>query len=116
MRVRLDITQRTPSLADLEGAIRQSNDIQEALWREAMAISAMDQGMVPTGLFIQTLNEMIDDQAKRLAALRNRIPNIVLLTLFGIAAVVCGFAGYTRGFKHRLLAGLDEACVRSIKI
>ena len=101
MRVRLDITQRTPSLADLEGAIRQSNDIQEALWREAMAISAMDQGMVPTGLFIQTLNEMIDDQAKRLAALRNRIPNIVLLTLFGIAAVVCGFAGYARGLESR---------------
>jgi len=116
VRVRLDITQRTPSLADLEAAIKQSNDIQEALWREAMAISAVDQNMVPTGLFIQTLNEMIDDQAKRLAALRNRIPNIVLLTLFGIAAVVCGFAGYTRGFKHRLLAGLDEACVRSIKI
>ena len=101
VRVRLDITQRTPSLADLEGTIRQSNDIQEALWREAMAISAMDQGMVPTGLFIQTLNEMIDDQAKRLAALRNRIPNIVLLTLFGIAAVVCGFAGYARGLESR---------------
>ena len=76
VRVRLDITQRTPSLADLETAIKQSNDIQEALWREAMAISAIDQNMVPTGLFIQTLNEMIDDQAKRLAALRSRIPNI----------------------------------------
>lgn len=101
VRVRLDITQRTPSLADLETAIKQSNDIQEALWREAMAISAIDQNMVPTGLFIQTLNEMIDDQAKRLAALRSRIPNIVLLALFGIAAVVCGFAGYTRGLEFR---------------
>ena len=101
VRVRLDITQRTPSLADLEAAIKQSNDIQEALWREAMAISAIDQSMVPTGLFIQTLNEMIDDQAKRLAALRNRVPNIVLLALFGIAAVVCGFAGYARGLEFR---------------
>src|SRR4029077_10732029 len=83
VRVRLDITQRTPSLADLEAAIKQSNDIQEALRREAMAISAIDQNMVPTGLFIQTLNEMIDDQAKRVAALRSRVPNIVLLALFG---------------------------------
>ena len=101
VRVRLDITQRTPSLADLEAAIKQSNDIQEALWREAMAISAIDQNMVPTGLFIQTLNEMIDDQAKRVAALRSRVPNIVLLALFGIAAVVCGFAGYARGLESR---------------
>ena len=53
--------------------------------------------MVPTGLFIQALNEMIDDQAKRLAALRNRVPNVVLFGLFGIAALVGGFAGYASG-------------------
>jgi len=53
--------------------------------------------MVPSGLFIQALNEMIDDHAKRLAALRNRVPNVVLLGLFGIAAVVGGFAGYASG-------------------
>ena len=53
--------------------------------------------MVPTGLFIQSLNEMIDDQGKRLSALRNYIPELVLISLFGIAAVVCGFAGYAGG-------------------
>ena len=53
--------------------------------------------MVPTGLFIQTLNEMIDNQAKRLAALQNYIPDLVLFLLFGIAAVACGFAGYASG-------------------
>ena len=56
-----------------------------------------DSGMVPTGLFIQALNEMIDDQAKRLAALRKRVPSVVLLGLFGIAAVVGGFAGFASG-------------------
>jgi hypothetical protein len=50
--------------------------------------------MVPTGLFIQTLNEMIDNQGKRLSALRDQIPDVVLLSLFAIAAVSCGFAGY----------------------
>jgi hypothetical protein len=53
--------------------------------------------MVPTGLFIQTLNEMIDNQGRRLSALRNSIPGEVLLSLFGIAAVACGFAGYASG-------------------
>jgi len=50
---------------------------------------------------IQTLNETIDDQAKRLAALRNRVPNIVLLALFGIAIVASGFAGYASGLDAR---------------
>ena len=57
--------------------------------------------MVPTGLFIQTLNEMIDNQGKRLAVFRNRVPNIVFLTLFGVAAIAHAFAGYASGFAAR---------------
>ena len=53
--------------------------------------------MVPTGLFIQALNDTIDNQGKRLSALRNNIPDVVLLSLFGIAAVACGFAGFASG-------------------
>ena len=64
-------------------------------------MAATDNAMVPTGLFIQTLNETIDDHAKRLAALRNRVPNIVLLALFGIAIVAGGFAGYASGLDAR---------------
>jgi hypothetical protein len=57
--------------------------------------------MVPTGLFIQTLNEMIDNQEKRLAAFRNRVPNVVLLGLFGIATIAGGFAGYASGLDPK---------------
>jgi uncharacterized membrane protein len=97
IQIRLDIIPSGQSLADLKTAVDRSNGVQEALWLEVKALIAKDNGMVPTGLFIQALNEMIDDQAKRLAALRNRIPNIVLLGLFGIAAVAGGFAGYASG-------------------
>ena len=34
------------------------------------------------GLYLQALNQMIDSQGTRLAALRNRIPDIVLVTLY----------------------------------
>ena len=57
--------------------------------------------MVPTGLFIQALNDMIDNQEKRLAALRNNIPNIVLILLFGVTAIACGLAGYASGIEPR---------------
>jgi hypothetical protein len=99
--VRLDITQRPASRAELVAAVDKSNAIQEGLWQQAKVMSANDKNMVPTGLFVQSLNEMIDQQAKRLAALRNRVPNIVMLALFGIAAVGAAFTGYGRGLGGR---------------
>ena len=55
------------------------NALQEALWQQAKAVVLKDTGMVPTGLFIQSLNEMIDNQEKRLTALRSQVPNVVLI-------------------------------------
>ena len=42
------------------------SNIQEALWQQVKALSAKDNNLVPTGLFIQALNEMIDNQGNRL--------------------------------------------------
>ena len=64
-------------------------------------MAAKDKSLVPTGLFIQALNEMIDNQGKRLAAVRNRVPNIVLLSLIGFAAFAGGFTGYATGLEAR---------------
>jgi hypothetical protein len=101
VQVRLDITQHVPSSAELSAAITRSNAIQEALWQQAKAVAAMDNGMVPTGLFIQSLNEMIDSQEKRVTAYLSRVPNVVLLSLYGVAALVSAFAGYASGLGRR---------------
>jgi Protein of unknown function (DUF4239) len=93
-QIRIDYIPTGKSFAELPSAVNRSNQIQEALWQQVKALSAKDSAMVPTGLFIQALNEMIDNQGKRLAALRNDIPDIVWLSLFLIAAVGCGFAAY----------------------
>lgn len=74
--------------------LARTNEIQEKLWQHANTLSAKDKEIVPTGLFIQSLNEMIDNQAKRLAELRNQIPAEILIALFAIASASCGFAGY----------------------
>jgi uncharacterized membrane protein YidH (DUF202 family) len=101
VQIRLDITQRVVSPAELSATIARSNEIQEALWQQGKAVAGKDNGWVPTGLFIQTLNEMIDSQETRLTALRNRVPNIVLLALYGIAAIASGFTGYASGLEAR---------------
>jgi hypothetical protein len=101
VQLRLDITRRPPSPAEFGAMVARSNAIQEALWRQAKAVAAQDNAMVPTGLFIQSLNEMIDDQEKRLTAVRNRLPVVILFALYGVAAVAIGFAGYTSGLQAR---------------
>jgi hypothetical protein len=101
VKVRLDITQRVASAAELDAAIARSSAIHEALWQQTKLVAAKDNAMVPTGLFIETLNEMIDDHAKRLEALRNRVPNIVLAALYGVAIVACALAGYGNGLETR---------------
>jgi len=94
VQIRLDIVRSGTSLIELTRAVDRSNAVHEALWQQAKAMAAKDKGFIPTGMFIQSLNEMIDDQGKRLSALRNRIPNPVLLTLFAIASIAGAFAGY----------------------
>lgn len=101
VQIRLDIFQSGRSLAEMSSAVDRSNAIQTALWQHVQALAKKDNGMVPTGVFIQSLNEMIDDQGKRLAVLRNRVPNIVLLGLFAIAAIADGFAGYASGLDTK---------------
>ena len=96
-QIRVDYIPLGRSFAELPAAIDRSNKIQEALWQRVKAVSVDDRNMVPTGLFIQALNDVIDNQGKRLSALRNYIPHVVWLSLFGMTAVACGFAGYASG-------------------
>jgi hypothetical protein len=102
VQVRLDAFQRGLSLAQASATVERSNALQESLWQQAMAVAEKDKEMVPTGLFIQSLNSMIDSQGVRLAALRNRIPSIVLVTLYVLAAAAGGFVGYASAIDPRL--------------
>jgi hypothetical protein len=101
VRVRLDTNSRAMTPPELAAAIARSATIQEALWQLTRSVAAKDKAMVPTGLFIQTLNEMIDDQEKYLIATHNRVPNIVLIALYCIATIAIAFTGYAGGLESR---------------
>jgi hypothetical protein len=101
VQVRLDLAKRVPTPAEFNAAIVRTNEIQTALWREAKAAMAIDNSMVPTGLYIQALNETFDNQEKRLTAFRTRVPAIVILALYGVAIMAMCFAGYAAGLERR---------------
>lgn len=101
VKIRLDITQQPASAEAFAAMLTRSSAIQEALWQQAKAVAAKDSAMVPTGLFIQSLNEMLDNQEKRLAAFYNRLPLIILGALYGVSFIAIAFAGYTSGLQSR---------------
>jgi hypothetical protein len=116
-QTRVDYIESRRSLAQLPKAMARSNEIHEKLWQHVETLSVKDANMVPTGLYIMTLNELIDNQAKRLAELRNQIPEAIIIALFAIAAICCGFAGYASRLdplRTRLPAVITAALVSAV--
>lgn len=94
---RIELGRTVPTEASLKAGLARAGELHEALWRQAMAAAAKDNGMVPTGLFIQALNQLIDMHEVRLTAYRSRVPPVVFGSLYGIAIVAMGFTGYAAG-------------------
>lgn len=101
VNLRVSLTQTAPTIDDVNAVVARSAAIHEGLWQQAMAVAAKDSGMVPTGLFIQTLNDMIDNQETRLTAAFNGVPGIVLTMLYGVAIVAMALTGYSDALQRR---------------
>jgi hypothetical protein len=78
--------------------IVRSEDIQNQLWSAATALGLQHPDSIVLGLFVESLNEVIDLHAKRVtAALRNRIPGAIWITLLTIAMLSLAAMGYHAG-------------------
>jgi hypothetical protein len=81
-------------------AIKRSEQIHAQLWPYAVAAARADPRSVPTGLFIQALNAVIDEHASRLqAGVQNRIPGTVWFVLLSVAAMSFLIIGYHAGLS-----------------
>lgn len=69
--------------------------LQRDLWRWAGRATAASPNGNATRLYVETLNEVIDAHADRVASLRNRLPTpVVLLEIFGSAVALAMLAMY----------------------
>lgn len=85
--------------------IRRSEDIQNQLWARAVTVAEKNSNSIVVGLFVQSLNQVIDLHAQRVqAGLRNRIPGAIWLVLFAVAALSLAAMGY-----HSGLAGSNRS-------
>lgn len=92
-QARLDVAQ----LSTRDEAISRSEKLQAELWSITSAAAAASP--TPTvALFVAAVNEVIDMHGRRVqAALRNPIPPTIFATLYAVAILVLGMAGYARG-------------------
>ena len=106
----LALSHAVPTTAKFARVIARENVLQRRLWSLAGdALACAPQDSAPR-LYVETLNEMIDQQTVRVAALNNRIPGEVLaLEVLGAALAFGLLALYTamhgRGATSVVLAG-----------
>jgi hypothetical protein len=107
----LKLSLAVPTTAKFRQVIAKEDGLQRQLWQLAgTALKTAPQDSAPR-LYVETLNQMIDQQTVRVAALNNRIPSAVLaLEVFGAAIAFGLLALYTamhgRGATTVILAGV----------
>jgi hypothetical protein len=81
-------------------ARRRSEDLQTRMWAHATAVATAHPNSIVAGLFVQTLNELIDLHSMRLAALRARIPLPIWFVMGSMALIGFAAMGYSTGLSR----------------
>lgn len=104
---RLDFYEAGIEQGRLDAANATAARIESALWASTVSAAGTDPGSIPIGLFIESVNEVIDVREKRRVALDNHVPEVVLYLLYVTAVVALGLVGYSAGLagKRRLASG-----------
>ena len=102
---------------DLGEAARRSVELHDRMWARAEAAGRRDSASIPTGLFIQALNEVIDLHLKRLTyAIRNRVPPTIWVTLYLLMAVGMFMMGTQIGLSGARHVGMELALAVSFSV
>ncbi len=108
--VRLQVVEKNR----LQEIVTRSEELQELLWKQAIVLSQRNPTSIVNGLFISSLNDVIDMHAKRLhVGVRSRVPTVIWVILIGFALLGLGAVGYQAGIsttrRSPAMAGLAVA-------
>jgi len=99
--------------ADRQILLMRANETLDEVWRYALRAAEENPGPVPSGLFIQSLNDLIDAYGRRDAAVERHVPEFVLFLLYGtfiLTGLVLGYgagvAGHRASFATYILVAL----------
>jgi len=75
----------------------KSAALHDRLWASAVSATEKDPNSILGGLFVQSLNEMIDLDATRVTAGRNQIPYSIWMMLYMVTILTMAAMGYQFG-------------------
>lgn len=93
---------------DIEDVLKKSTEYHERIWTQAEMAIKEDRTPI-AGLFVNSLNEVIDLHASRIqAGLRSRIPLVIWIALTFVTMVAMAAMGFQMGLasRKRTLASL----------
>ncbi len=83
--------------------LHQAKLMEAQLWSHAVRAADLDPGPVTSGLFIQSLNELIGASGTRNESLKRHVPEIVLFLMFVTSVMTALTLGYASGIAgHRV--------------
>jgi|SRR5688572_4548239 len=100
LREYVDVRLEAVQPGKLSQAVLKSEELHNRLWATAVAATEKDRTPI-TGLFVQSLNEVIDLHAKRvMAGVRSRVPGVIWIVLYVLATLAMVMMGYHSGLAH----------------
>lgn len=87
-------------------ATARSHELQAELWSQAKDAAAANPTAI-TSIYISSLNDTIDLEAKRVAARRNRVPESIWIMLFLLSILACLTSGFA--LRRRFLLSMIVA-------
>jgi Protein of unknown function (DUF4239) len=100
LREYVDVRLEAVQPGKLDQALLKSEELHNRLWSLAVAATEKDRSAI-TGLFVVSLNEVIDLHAKRvMAGLRSRVPGVIWIVLYVLAILAMVIMGYHSGLAH----------------
>lgn len=98
LRGYVDVRVAAVQTGHLQEGLVKSVELQKRLWAKAIEAARKDPRSIPTGLYLQSLNQMIDLHATRvMVGLRSRIPLTIWIALYFVAILAMGSMGYHHG-------------------
>ena len=116
LREYVDIRITAAETGNIAPAIERSEQIHNELWAHASASMIESPNSIAYGLFVDTLNDVIDLHAARvMISVRSQIPATIWMALYSIAFFAFGTMGYHGGLgaANRSFALLAVAVIFS---
>jgi hypothetical protein len=84
-----------------QDTISYSETLQDKIWSHAVELSKTDRSSIIDGLFINSLNQMIDLQTSRVTTASYRLPKIIWYAIYFITIISMFMVGYQTGLSGK---------------